>query len=392
MKTVKITLRNLFKLCLMEEKSYDEYVENKKEIYVKTPENDWVKINGFIKKHDEKLLVEFESGKFFICGSKHIVPTKKGFQFIFEATEVYNTKSEKYELIKTKTVVENFGEVYDISIPYPHLYVTPNGFVHHNTSIARALCEEVGCDYIIINGSDENGIDTLRNKITNYATSVSLSGGRKVVILDEAEYITPNAQAALRNAIESFSNNCSFIFTCNFKNKLIEPLHSRCSVIDFKLTKSDKQKLIPQFFKRVCSILDKENVTYNKEVVAQVVAKYYPDNRRVLNELQRYSVTGNIDTGVLVNTSDINISQLSKLLKEKNFKEVRKWLSDNEDLDSQSLYRKLFDNMYELIKPNTIPHFVILLAKYQYQTAFVADQQINTLALFTEMMVDLEFN
>lgn len=234
--------------------------------------------------------------------------------------------------------------------------------------------------------------------------SIKSVGVRRVINLqvqNNKTFITSNGivthncnslQPALRSAIESFSNNCSFIFTCNFKNKIIEPLHSRCSVIDFKLTKSDKQKLIPQFFKRVCSILDKENITYNKEVVAQVVAKYYPDNRRVLNELQRYSVTGNIDTGVLVNTSDINISQLSKLLKEKNFKEVRKWLSDNEDLDSQSLYRKLFDNMYELIKPNTIPHFVILLAKYQYQTAFVADQQINTLALFTEMMVDLEFN
>lgn len=199
-------------------------------------------------------------------------------------------------------------------------------------------------------------------------------------------------QPALRNSLESFSNNCSFIFTCNFKNKIIEPLHSRCAVIDFKLTKADKQKLLPQFFKRVCSILEKENITYNKEVVAQVVAKYYPDNRRVLNELQRYSMSGSIDVGILSNISDSNITSLTKFLKEKNFKEVRKWLSENEDLDSVSLFRKIFDNMYEIIKPNSIPQLVLLLAKYQYQDAFVADKQINVLALLTEMMVDLEFN
>lgn len=302
--------------------------------------------------------------------------------------EIYRPKTVE-ECILPASIKNTFQE-YVNQKKIPNLMLAGSGGTG-KTSISRALCEEIGCDYIIINGSDENGIDVLRNKITNYATSVSLSGGRKVIILDEAEYITPNTQAALRNSLEAFSNNCSFIFTCNFKNKLIDPLHSRCAVIDFKLTKADKQKLLPQFFKRVCSILDKEKVEYNKEVVAQIVAKYYPDNRRVLNELQRYSVSGSIDVGILTNITDSNIVSLTKFLKEKNFKEVRKWLSENEDLDSVSLFRRLFDNMYEIVKPNSIPHLVLLLGKYQYQDAFVADKQINTLALLTEMMVELEF-
>ena len=260
------------------------------------------------------------------------------------------------------------------------------------TTIAKALCEEVGCDYIVINGSDENGIDVLRGKIKNYASSVSLSGGRKVIILDEADYLNANSlQPALRNAIEEFSTNCSFIFTCNYKNRIIEPLHSRCSVIEVKIPKEDKKKLMAQFFRRVCWILDQENVEYSKDVIAQVISKYYPDNRRVLNELQRYSMGGEIDVGLLSQVSDIQLSPLIKAIKEKNFTDTRKWLSDNDDIDSVTLFRMLYDNSYDLLKPNSIPQLVLLLAKYQYQGAFVADQQINTLALFTEMMIELEY-
>ena len=260
------------------------------------------------------------------------------------------------------------------------------------TTLAKALCEEVGCDYIIINGSDENGIDVLRGKIKNYASSVSLSGGRKVVIIDEADYLNANSlQPALRNAIEEFSINCSFIFTCNYKNRIIEPLHSRCSVIDVKISKEDKPKLMAQFFKRVCWILGEEKIEYNKEVVAQVISKYYPDNRRILNELQRYAMGGTIDVGLLSQVSDIQLTPLITALKEKNFADTRKWLSDNDDIDSVTLFRKLYDNSYELLKPNSIPQLVLLIAKYQYQNAFVADQQINTLALFTEMMIELEY-
>ena len=260
------------------------------------------------------------------------------------------------------------------------------------TTIAKALCKQLNVDYIVINGSDENGIDVLRGKIKNYASSVSLSGGRKVIIIDEADYLNSNSlQPALRNAIEEFSINCSFIFTCNYKNRIIEPLHSRCSVVDVKIVKEDKQKLMAQFFKRVCWILDQEQIEYNKEVVAQIIAKYYPDNRRVLNELQRYSISGVIDVGILAQVSDVNITPLVKALKEKSFVDVRKWVVDNLDNDSHTIYRKVYDNMYDILKPNSIPQLVLLIGKYQYQTAFVVDHEINLMAFFTECMVDLEF-
>jgi DNA polymerase III delta prime subunit len=259
------------------------------------------------------------------------------------------------------------------------------------TTIAKALCNEVGCDYIVINGSDESGIDVLRNKIKNYASSVSLAGGRKVVIIDEADYLNPNStQPALRGAIEEFSSNCSFIFTCNFKNRIIDPIHSRCSVVDFKINGS-KAKMAAAFFKRCEWILDQENITYDKEVVAAVITKHFPDNRRVLNELQRYSVSGTIDKGILSNVADIQLGALVTALKEKDFASTRKWVTNNLDNDPVKIYRKLYDTLYESLKPQSVPQLVLILAKYQYQAAFVADSEINLIACLTEIMVDCEF-
>ena len=259
------------------------------------------------------------------------------------------------------------------------------------TTIAKALCNEVGCDFIIINGSDESGIDVLRNKIKNYASSVSLSGGRKVVIIDEADYLNPNStQPALRGAIEEFSDNCSFIFTCNFKNRIIDPIHSRCTVIDFKYN-GNKPKLAAQFFKRVEWILDEEKVKYEKEVVAAVITKYFPDNRRILNELQRYSVSGIIDKGILSSVSDVQINELIQSLKSKDFGACRKWVTNNLDNDPSRIFRKLYDSLYEVLKPQSVPQLVLILAKYQYQAAFVADHEINLVASLTEIMVDCEF-
>jgi DNA polymerase III delta prime subunit len=259
------------------------------------------------------------------------------------------------------------------------------------TTVAKALCNEVGCDYIIINGSDESGIDVLRNKIKNYASSVSLMGGRKVVIIDEADYLNPNStQPALRGAIEEFASNCSFIFTCNFKNRIIDPIHSRCSVIDFKINGS-KPKLAAQFFKRVENILSQEGVTYDKEVVAAVITKHFPDNRRILNELQRYSVAGTIDKGILASVSDIQLADLLRALKEKDFASARKWVTNNLDNDPARIFRKLYDSLYESLKPQSVPQLVLILAKYQYQAAFVADSEINLIACLTEIMVDCEF-
>jgi DNA polymerase III delta prime subunit len=259
------------------------------------------------------------------------------------------------------------------------------------TTIAKALCNEVGCDYIIINGSDESGIDVLRNKIKNYASSMSLSGGRKVVIIDEADYLNANStQPALRGAIEEFSSNCSFIFTFNFKNRIIDPIHSRCTVIDFKIN-GQKAKMAAQFFKRVEWILQEEGVTYDKQVVAAVITKHFPDNRRVINELQRYAASGTIDKGILASVSDVQMTELVKSLSDKDFTSVRKWVTNNLDNDATRIFRTIYDTLYEKLSPNSVPQLVLILAKYQYQAAFVADHEINLLAAMTEIMVECEF-
>ena len=258
------------------------------------------------------------------------------------------------------------------------------------TTIAKALCNEVGCDFMILNGSDENGVDTIRVKIKNYASSISLSGGRKVVILDEADYLTPNAQAILRNAIEEFASNCSFIFTCNYKSKIIEPLHSRCAVIEFGLKNGEKQKMASAFFKRITHILDTEKVEFDEKVIAEVVKKHFPDFRRVINELQRYSKLGKIDVGILSQIGDISITQIVKHLKEKDFTSVRKWAAST-DIDNTTFFRKLYDALYDIVKPQSIPQAVLILADYQYKQAFVADHEINLVACLTEIMASVEF-
>jgi DNA polymerase III delta prime subunit len=259
------------------------------------------------------------------------------------------------------------------------------------TTVAKALCNEVGCDFLVINGSDESGIDTFRTKIKNYASSMSLSGGRKVIIIDEADYLNPNStQPALRNAIEEFAGNCSFIFTCNYKNRIIEPLHSRCAVIEFSLKNGEKAKMASAFFKRIQNILQSESVDYDDAVIAEFIKKHFPDFRRVLNELQRYSQFGKIDTGILSQIGDVSIAELVKNLREKDFGAIRKWVASNE-IDSNTLFRKIYDAMYEFIKPQSIPQAVMVLADYQYKAAFVADQEINTVACLTELMVGCEF-
>jgi len=260
------------------------------------------------------------------------------------------------------------------------------------TTVAKALCEEVGCDYIVINGSDESGIDTFRSKIKNYASSMSLSGGRKVIIIDEADYLNPNStQPALRGAIEEFAINCSFIFTCNYKNRIIDPLHSRCSVIEFKIENGQKAKMATKFFKRVENILLNENIEFDKEVVAAVITKHFPDNRRILNELQRYAVFGSIDKGILAAVADVQLTGLTKSLKEKDFTSMRKWVTNNLDNDPKTILRKIYDSLYDLLKPDSIAPAVLVLSKYQYQSAFVADQEINLVACLIEFMVECEF-
>jgi len=260
------------------------------------------------------------------------------------------------------------------------------------TTVARALLEECGYDYYIINGSLDGNIDTLRRDIKNFASTVSLTGSRKYVILDEADYLNPQStQPALRNFIEEYSGNCGFIMTCNYKNKIIEPLHSRCAVVDFIIDKKQAPALAGEFFKRVCSILENEGIEFDKKAVSTLIMTHFPDWRRVLNELQRYSVTGKIDTGILINLDDENFKTLIGFLKERNFKEMRKWVGQNSDIDTTVLFRKIYDSASEYIQEKSVPQTILYLADYSYKAAFVADQEVNTVACLTEIMAECEF-
>ena len=260
------------------------------------------------------------------------------------------------------------------------------------TTVAKAMCEEIGCDYMVINGSDESGIDTFRTKIKNYASSMSLSGGRKVIIIDEADYLNPNStQPALRNAIEEFAINCSFIFTCNYKTRIIEPLHSRCAVIDFGLKNDEKASMASQFFKRLQSVLQTEKVEFDDKVIVELVKKHFPDFRRVLNELQRYSQFGKIDVGILAQIGNIQLQEIVKHIKAKDFGAIRKWVATS-DLDANGVFRQIYDSLYDFMKPHSIPQAVLIIADYQYKNAFVADTEINLVACLTELMANCEYN
>ena len=273
----------------------------------------------------------------------------------------------------------------------PNLLLTGGAGVG-KTTVAKAMCNEIGLSYMHINASRENGIDTLRTKIVNYASTVSLSGTRKVIILDEADGLTPSAQEAFRGTIEEFSSNCSFILTCNFKNKLIEPMHSRSAVIDFSLRPDEKPKMASAFFKRLGEILDKEQVTYDKAVLVKIVEKYFPDFRRTLGQLQHFASTGPIDASTLTQVTDVKkINELVAALKAKNFKDMRKWVVLNSDVEASQIFRKVYDGLYDYMKPEYIPQAVIILGRYQFQAGFVADQEINTVAALTELMVECEF-
>jgi DNA polymerase III delta prime subunit len=257
------------------------------------------------------------------------------------------------------------------------------------TTVAKALCEMHGCDYILINGSEESGIDVLRTKIKNFASTVSLQGGNKVVILDEADYLNAQStQPALRGFIEEFHKNCRFIFTCNYKNRLIAPLHSRCTVIDFKIPPTERPRLASVFMARLMMILDAEGVKWNSEVLQELVMRHFPDFRRTINELQRYSVSGSIDVGILSNIADESINELLSHIKTKRFTDMRKWVAQNVDNDPVRLFRNIYDKLYDVLEPQSIPQAVIIIADYSYKSAFVVDQEVNTVACLTELMME----
>ena len=294
------------------------------------------------------------------------------------------------QTVLPKSLKDTFQQIVDTG-ELPNMLFTGTAGVG-KTTIARALCNELDLDYILINGSEEGNIDTLRNKVKQFASTVSLHGSYKVVILDEADYLNPQStQPALRGFIEEFANNCRFILTCNFKNRIIEPLHSRCSVYEFAIPNDQKPELAGQFFKRATEILQKENVEFVPDAVAQLITKHFPDWRRVLNELQRYSVSGKIDAGMLVDLNDTNIKSLMTALKGKDFKAMRQWVVNNIDTEPQAIFRKLYDSMNEYIVPQSIPQLVLILADYQYKNAFVADHELNVVACMTEVMANVEF-
>jgi DNA polymerase III delta prime subunit len=258
------------------------------------------------------------------------------------------------------------------------------------TTVARALCNELDLDYMLINGSEDGNIDTLRGKIKQFASTVSLQGGQKVVILDEADYLNPQStQPALRGFIEEFSSNCRFILTCNFKNRIIDPLHSRCSIYEFNL--GNKAEMAQAFMARLQFILDSEHIIYDNAVIAELIMKYIPDWRRVINECQRYGMSGHIDTGILVTLSETSIKGLMEDLKAKNFKKMRKWVTDNIDVESSKLFRMIYDNMTDYVEPQSIPQVVLILADYSYKDSFVADHELNVVACMTEIMSSIKF-
>ena len=304
--------------------------------------------------------------------------------------EKYRPKTIKDTVLspELKTLFQTFVDNNNV----PNLLLTGSQGIG-KTTVAKAMLEELGADYSVINGSDEGRlIDTLRTKIKNFASSVSLAGGRKYVILDEADYCNAETvQPALRNFMEEFSKNCGFIMTCNFVNKIIQPLHSRCSVVEFKIANKDKPAMAKDLYTRILDILKQENISYEEKVILEVLAKHFPDNRRILNELQRYSATGHIDSGILANLSETSIKELMQLLKDKEFTSVRKWVGKNIDGDVAPMFRKIYDTITQYVKPTSIPQVVVTLADYQYKSAFVADQEVNFMAFLTELMVETEW-
>jgi DNA polymerase III delta prime subunit len=288
---------------------------------------------------------------------------------------------------RLKTVFQEF--IKQGGIPHLILAGTPGT---GKTTVAKALCNELDLDFMFLNGSDESGIDTFRMKIKNYASSMSLTGSKKVIIIDEADYLNPNSiQPALRGAMEEFEENCRFIFTCNYRNRIIEPLQSRATVIEFKLKADEKPKMARDMMRRIEHILKQEAVPYNAKVLAEVVMKFFPDYRKTINEIQTYAVRGEIDEGILSIVADVSITELVRALKERNFRDMRQWVAQHGNDDAARLYRKVYDSLYDVLKKETIPNAVIILARYQYQAAFVADQELNLVACLTELMAECEF-
>jgi|APCry1669189369_1035219.scaffolds.fasta_scaffold00562_12 DNA polymerase III delta prime subunit len=306
----------------------------------------------------------------------------------FAWEEKYRPKSVEECILPEST--KNLFKTYVDNSNIPNLLLAGQHGSGKTTS-ALAMCKEIGCDYLFINGSSENGIDIFRNKITNYASSMSLSGGKKVIIIDEADRLSPNAFDALKAGTEAFHMNCTFIMTSNHRNRIPAPILSRFTEVEFTISKNEKLPLITKFFKRICTILEKENIEYDKEVLAVLINKFFPDYRKTLVELQKYSINGKIDSGILSQVGDIQLRDLIKYLKDKDYTKTRAWVVSNIDTDPNTIYRKIYDALYDFVKPSSIPNIILIMARYQYQTSFVIDPEIQLLSFLTEVMLEGEF-
>jgi DNA polymerase III delta prime subunit len=303
--------------------------------------------------------------------------------------EKYRPKTVE-ECILPESIKKTFREIVKSGVPQNLMLCGKAGT--GKTSVAKAMCNDLDCDYIMINCSEDGNIDTLRNKIRTFASTVSLNERQKVVILDEFDYSNASSiQPALRGAIEEFAKNCRFILTCNYKNRIIEPIHSRCTVIDFSIPAKDKPKMAKEFFNRCVNILTAEKIAYEEKVLSELIVKHFPDFRRILNEIQRYSVSGKIDVGILADTKNQKITDLIGFMKSKDFASARKWVAGNMDNSQIDLFRSIYDGVYDNLTPSSIPQAILILAEYQYKAAFVADQEINTAACIVELMMSCEF-
>ena len=304
--------------------------------------------------------------------------------------EKYRPKTVE-ECILPESIKKTFREIVKSGVPQNLMLCGKAGT--GKTSVAKAMCNDLDCDYIMINCSEDGNIDTLRNKIRTFASTVSLNERQKVVILDEFDYSNASSiQPALRGAIEEFAKNCRFILTCNYKNRIIEPIHSRCTVIDFSIPAKDKPKMAKEFFNRCVNILTAEKIAYEEKVLSELIVKHFPDFRRILNEIQRYSVSGKIDVGILADTKNQKITDLIGFMKSKDFASARKWVAGNMDNSQIDLFRSIYDGVYDNLTPSSIPQAILILAEYQYKAAFVADQEINMVAFLVELMLTCEFN
>lgn len=390
MKKLEIKLRDLFDFVGASEARNDEVFESDREIFVETMTGDFTKINGFIRKSDDKTKIILENDISFICGKNHILIEDNECVYAKDVNAVLTDRG--YIGVKERIDISDSKDVYDIAIDYPHLYKTPNGVIHHNTTIAKAVCNELDIDTLVINCSEERGIDTLRTTIRSFASTVSFHSGKvKCVIFDESDGMTSINQNALRGFIEEFSSNCRFIFTANFENRIIDAIKSRCVNVDFQFSRPERKPLVIEFDRRIQNILNEQKIEFNRKDIAEVVSKFFPDFRKTLNELQRHAQSGKIQSDLVVKTNDASMRSLMGYLKDKNFKLMRKWVAENPDCELGFLQKYLFDNSNEFVKEDYVPSLVLCLNEYDFKHSFCMSKEINIVAMLTQIMTEHEF-